>query len=323
MDTSNELFYHLKYCTIHVSINFRLLNDRILPPIVDKLMNPLQQLHLSLDTEDCMGQYIGVCQVKTCWEHPTEWRSTDFVTVKDIKWFLSIPAQSLQWAGRAPFLIKHPIFIRALRKYERLTLYFNDYFYQKRVPFNGLNNCNNLKFLHISGYKDFKIPILPSLIKLKLVGDIGKIDLRNLVYSLSLKEVSVIDHRDKPIPIPKQLKERGVILDSSPYYSIFVEIDDEISNMKESDHDYDDNSDVNSDDDDDYDDDDYDDEDSDLDGSFNIYDEDEVTLYTEHEYYEDDQSDEDERGDEFDEEDEDQEDAIIIVKNNYNDLDNQ
>eukprot|EP00599_Poterioochromonas_sp_BG-1_P005558 CAMPEP_0173141922 /NCGR_PEP_ID=MMETSP1105-20130129/5788_1 /TAXON_ID=2985 /ORGANISM="Ochromonas sp., Strain BG-1" /LENGTH=124 /DNA_ID=CAMNT_0014055229 /DNA_START=105 /DNA_END=480 /DNA_ORIENTATION=- len=117
--------------------------------------------------------------------------------------------------------------------------------------------------------------------QIEVVGDIGQIDLRNLIYSLSVKEVSVIDHIEKSIPIPKTRSHSRC----SPYYSSFVEIDD---NMK------------------DYDDDD-DDDDDDLDDSFNVSGEDEITQYTEYEYYEDDQSDEDERSKEVDEEDEDQE----------------
>lgn len=114
------------------------------------------------------------------------------------------------------------------------------------IQSNGLNNCDKIKSLYISGSKDFKIPILPSLIKLKLVGGIGKIDLRNLIYSLSLKKVSVIDHGGKPIPIPKQLKERGVILDSSSSSS-FIEFD-YVDESAFDDSDDDDNDDKNYDD---------------------------------------------------------------------------
>jgi hypothetical protein len=52
MDTSNEPFRDLKYRTIHVTVSFDELNDRVLPPIVAKLKNPSQQLHLYLNTED-------------------------------------------------------------------------------------------------------------------------------------------------------------------------------------------------------------------------------------------------------------------------------
>lgn len=41
MDTSNELFREFKYRTIQVHVFFEQLNDRALPPIVKKLMNPL------------------------------------------------------------------------------------------------------------------------------------------------------------------------------------------------------------------------------------------------------------------------------------------
>jgi hypothetical protein len=104
MDTSYGSFRDLKYRTIKVYVVFRKLNDRVLPPIVSKLIDPLKQLYLYLETEDSAEwkddefEVTGV-RTKRSWEHPVKWRSTNIITVKDVKWFLSIPAKYLYWSG--------------------------------------------------------------------------------------------------------------------------------------------------------------------------------------------------------------------------------
>lgn len=97
MDTSNELFRDLKYRTIHVTVSFDELNDRVLPPIVAKLINPSQQVHLYLNTEDSIPN--DDLDARMSWPSQRKWRSRDLMTRKDIEWFLSIPAQSLDWYG--------------------------------------------------------------------------------------------------------------------------------------------------------------------------------------------------------------------------------
>lgn len=125
MDTSSEFFRNLKYRTVHVKVSFNELEDRVLPLIVGKLVNPLQQLHLSLNTEDCVQS--DVAEPKTSWESSGKWRSKNLITHKDIKWFLSIPAQSLDWYCAGPLFDAHYNFMRALRKYEDINLDIHPY----------------------------------------------------------------------------------------------------------------------------------------------------------------------------------------------------
>ncbi len=251
MDTSKEFFSDVKYSTIHVYVSFRKLNDRVLPPIVAELSNPLQQLHLYLNTEKGVGE--DGPEVKTSWKSSGKWRTRNLITQKDIKWFLSIPAQSINWHCAGPFLLENPIFMKALRKYENIKLDLNSY-----ISYDELNNSKRIKFLSLTNGWSSELPKLPSLMEFTLSCDVGdEIDLRNLVYSLSLKKITFEYCRDN-IPIPKLLKERGVIINCKDDFNYnFVEVDAEQSNdKKRNDKENDDN-----------------------DDDLNIYDEDEVTVY--------------------------------------------
>ncbi len=236
MDTSNACFIGLKYRTIDVFVDFEMLSDRVLPSIVAKLMNPLQQLHLCLDTAESIqrGDYFHFVEVKTRWKHPVKWRSTNLITLKDIKWFLSIPAKSFHWYRADPLLSFHPILMKALRKYEEITFSLDDSSKLFLYYYDDLNHSNHIKSLTIHDSWNFKAPILPSLIDLELMNCRGEVDLSNLVYSLSLKEVNIIRSKSYfyATLLPKQLKERGVILHFVDCLDV-VEVDVEMRNEKE------------------------------------------------------------------------------------------
>jgi len=287
MDTSNEFFRDLKYRTIHVKVSFNKLDDRVLPPIVGKLVNPLQQLHLYLNTEDCVQD--DVAEPKTSWESSGKWRSKNLITHKDIKWFLSIPAQSLDWYCAGPLLDDHYTLMRALRKYEDISLNIHPYI-NTYVSLNQLDNSKRIKFLSITNCYSDRLPNLPSLVEFTLKNDSGdEVNLRSLINSLSLKKVT-FDWCRSTILIPKQLKERGVIINRLDDYSLkLVEVDVEQNNNHDSteseneenvnrDHDTDDGNEAN---------------DNLNDGSSNIYDENEVTVYED----EDSENEDDDEGD--------------------------
>lgn len=226
MDASKEFFRDLKYRTIHIHVDFNRLNDRVLPPVVTKLMDPLQQLHLYLDTEGSLDTESDAddMEVLISWHHPVKWRSTNLVTLKDIKWFLSIPAQSLKWTASGPLLSHYPILKKGLRKFQVLSLGLLD--------FPEFIDANYSNYLMLQDSLEFSLPILPSLIELEFIGDTGEINLRNLIYSLSLKRVS-FDYTEDTIIIPTtQLKERGVFLDFPDTNLNLIEVDVEMKNIK-------------------------------------------------------------------------------------------
>ncbi len=232
MDTSNDLFRDLKYRTIHVFVDFEDLNDRVLPPVVARLANPLEQLHLYLDTEDSLNMNdYGVIKIKTSWEHKGEWRRSkkNHITMTDIKWFLSIPAQSLEWNFVGPLLLKNPTLMKELRKYDLLYLDIN-YFSKAYLPCDDLDDSKDIKSLIIDNSYCFVLPILPALEDVTMLSDSGTIDLRNLIYSPSLKRVS-LGYCKYSVIIPKELKERGVIIDNTEGAEI-EEVDVQMSREK-------------------------------------------------------------------------------------------
>lgn len=285
MDTSNECFRDLKSRMIVAFVHFNMLNDRVLPLVASELMNPLQQLYLYLDTEESIewpddDDVVTGVSTKRSWEHPVKWRSNNLVTLKDIKWFLSIPAKSLYWYRGDLLLSENPILIKALRKYESLNLqitFRQEFIYEVDHPqLHYLNYSNHIKYLTICGSLDFKAPILPSLIELELESMTGEVDLTNLIYSLLLEDITFNLCTQSTVLIPSQLIEEGVEIYYSDCYNV-VEVKVEMSTNSEirnNDKNYEipknsDNNDNN-------------------DDGMNIYDEDEVTVYSS----EDDEEDE-------------------------------
>ncbi len=172
MDTSNECFKDLKYHTIHVTVSLDELNDRVLPPIVAKLINPSEHLHLYLNTEDSIPD--DDLRARRSWRSGQRWRSRDRITRKDIKWFLSIPAQSLDWYGAGPLLEADNLLMKALRKYEDIKLHLHPIF-NLDVDCKPLNNCQRIQFLSIAHSSNFQSPKLPSLIELTLSNSFYKV----------------------------------------------------------------------------------------------------------------------------------------------------
>ncbi len=270
MDTSNELLRELKYRTIHVKVSFDELNDRVLPPIVAKLKNPSQQLHLYLNSENSITD--DDFRARRSWRSRDKWRSTDRITRKDIKWFLSIPAQSLDWYGAGPLLENDTLLMKALRKYEDIKLHIHPIFILP-VDCKPLNNCKRIQFLSIAHSSNFQLPKLPSLRELIVSNSFfcdenEEIDLTNLNDSLSLRKV-ILDMSVGNVVIPKQLKERGVIINCIRIFSNLKiielgreKIDDENDNDDNKYVHHQDNNDAEEEDD-----------------NFNIYDEDEITVY--------------------------------------------
>lgn len=273
MDTSNELFRDLKYRTINVCVDFNMLNDRVLPPIVGKLMNPLEQLNLYLDTEESLDMDTGIVEVKKSWEHKGKWRRNkkNLITMTDIKWFISIPAKALKWRFAGPLLEKHNTLMKALRKYKILYLDIN-YYSKTYLPYDKLNHSKDIKTLIIDNSYDFVAPVLPSLIQFQLINDSAEVSLKNFIYSSSLKRI-YLRYCKYGVIIPKQLKERGVIINRSDTFSLKLkEVDVEQNNNHENDQD--DGNETN---------------DNLNDDSSNIYDEDEVTVYEDCENEDDDE----------------------------------
>lgn len=176
----------------------------------------------------------------TSWGRLAElkWRSFNLVTHKDMKWFLSIPAQSLDWRLAVPLLEDNFSLIPALRKYEDITLNIHTTL-TSDVDFQSLNYSKRIQFLHITSCLSFKAPILPCLIELILeaMEDADsvaylEVDLTNLVYSLSLKKIVIDIDWCEDFRIPKQLKERGVIIEND-YELDLIEIDVDISALNE------------------------------------------------------------------------------------------
>lgn len=179
MDTSKESFEDLKYETIQVYVSFNKLN-----PFVSRLFDPSQQLNLHLNLDemyDCVN-----CRLKRM----NGWRSDGRLSVKDIKWFLSLPARSLSWPLGGLFLENNRRLIRALRKYETIFLTLHDDYSTAEMDFSDLNHCKRIKSLTLKQSENFSVPILPSLKELHIHMD-DNIDLTNLVYSLSLKKVTI------------------------------------------------------------------------------------------------------------------------------------
>lgn len=137
--------------------------------------------------------------------------------------------------------------MKALRQYEDITIDVNDV----DLHFNDLNHSNRIQYFSIRLSREFRAPILPSLIEFRISRDSGDVDLRNLIYSSSLKTLTV-DECYYTVLIPNQLKKRGVIIEDH-YAPCFIG-DDEMGTMKEI-------------------------HDSHQDDNINIYDEDEVTVY--------------------------------------------
>lgn len=270
MDTTKADYEDLKYKTIQVYVSFNKLKDRILPPVVSKLLNPTQQLNLHIDSERLYHENGYLKKMKG-------WRSDGRLSKKDIKWFLSIPAYSLTWPG-ASFLQEHPEFFPTLRKYEKVHLILHDEFSNFEMDYSDLNHCNRIKSLTIQQSENFCVPILPSLTDLIIIND-DNVDLTNLVHSLSLKKVMVTGCFN--IVIPKELRERNVILE-------YIEEEPEEEEPEDSDFHRDEE-----------------DHGKQLDDNYNLYDEDEVTVYDEGTEDAEDESDDDEEEEEEEEENDD------------------
>lgn len=204
MNTSKESFEELKYKTIQVDVSFNKLTDRVLPPFVSRLLDPSRQLNLHLNLGGLYEYRNDGCYLNKM----KGWRSHDRLSMKDIKWFLSIPARSLTWPFGGFFLDENRKFIRALRNYEKVFLSFDEnYSPDEDFNFSDLDYCQRIQSFTIKQLEDCNVPILPSLTELHLVND-DRVDLSNLVYSPLLKKVTVIGCFS--ISIPKGLKDRGV-----------------------------------------------------------------------------------------------------------------
>lgn len=92
-----------------------------------------------------------------------------------------------------------------------------------------LNHSNRIKYFSIHSSREFIAPILPYLIEFEMNRHSGEnADLRNLIYSSSLKKLTAEECYSM---VPNQLKERGVIT-RNPYAPHFLD-DDKMRNMME------------------------------------------------------------------------------------------
>ncbi len=152
----------------------------------------------------------------------------------------------ISWPLGGLFLDNNRRLIRALRKYETIFLTLHDDYSTAEMDFSDLNHCKRIKSLTLKQSENFSVPILPSLKKLHIHMD-DNIDLTNLVYSLSLKKVTISEGYN--ITIPEGLKERGVILEIEED----VDVEETYVPLEE--------------------------EDQDENEEFSLYDEDEITVY--------------------------------------------